>query len=105
MFGYDVLIDQQCRPWLIEANASPSMSRDSALDFRVKDAMIRDTVTLVDPVPFDRAAVSRVMKRRMRDVASGKVQKCLMSVSMSSFLCPSPPPHPNLSPPHPNETN
>lgn len=89
-----MLIDQQCRPWLIEANASPSMSRDSALDFRVKDAMIRDTVTLVDPVPFDRAAVSRVMKRRMRDVASAKVCRCLcvssMSVPMSHTVSHSP---------------
>ena len=84
MFGYDVLIDSKCRPWLIEANASPSMSRDSALDYRVKDAMIKDTILLVNPLPFDRAAVSRVMRRRMRDVATskftlGKGDSCLES--------------------------
>jgi hypothetical protein len=72
VFGYDVLIDQDLRPWLIEVNASPSMSRDSALDYRVKDSMIQDTISLVDPPAFDRAAVARVMKRRMSDVASSK---------------------------------
>jgi len=84
VFGYDVLIDSKCRPWLIEANASPSMSRDSALDYRIKDAMIKDTIQLVNPLPFDRAAVSRVMRRRMRDVATskfmlGKGDPCLES--------------------------
>jgi tubulin polyglutamylase TTLL5 len=72
VFGYDVLLDSECRPWLIEANASPSMSRDSQLDYRIKDAMIHDTIALINPLPFDRAAVARIMKRRMRDVATSK---------------------------------
>jgi hypothetical protein len=31
VFGFDVLIDQALKPWLIEVNASPSMSRDNDL--------------------------------------------------------------------------
>ena len=72
VFGYDVLIDSKLKPWLIEVNASPSMSRDSSIDFKVKDRMIRDTIALVDPLPFDRAAVNRIMNRRMKEVASAK---------------------------------
>ena len=44
VYGYDVLIDADLRPWLIEVNASPAMARDTPLDCRVKEAMIRDTV-------------------------------------------------------------
>ena len=47
MFGYDVLIDQNLKPWLIEVNASPSMGVDSEVDVRVKGQMISDTVKLV----------------------------------------------------------
>ena len=64
VFGYDVLIDSALRPWLIEINASPSMARENALDVRVKNAMIADTIRLIDPMPFDRAAVASVLRKR-----------------------------------------
>jgi hypothetical protein len=73
VFGYDVLIDQDLRPWLLEVNSSPSMGRDNALDTRVKNAMIRDTVLLLDPAPFDRAAVVRVLKRRLQELTKSKL--------------------------------
>ena len=72
VFGYDILLDQNLKPWLIEVNASPSMSRDNQLDVRVKTAMISDTIRLVDPTPYDRAAVARVIKRRLNDIAKNK---------------------------------
>ena len=72
VFGYDVLLDTDSRAWLLEVNASPSMSRDNHLDFRVKNAMIRDTILLLDPAPFDRAAVARVLKRRLNEMTRNK---------------------------------
>ena len=64
VYGYDVLIDADLRPWLIEVNASPAMARDTPLDCRVKEAMIRDTIAVVDPVSFDRDALVDVLGRR-----------------------------------------
>jgi len=64
VYGYDVLIDADLRPWLIEVNASPAMARDTPLDCRVKEAMIRDTIAVVDPVSFDRDALVNVLGRR-----------------------------------------
>ena len=72
VFGYDVLIDQESRPWLIEVNASPSMSRESGLDHRVKNQMIHDSIRLVNPVQYNREAVASILKRRMNDVATSK---------------------------------
>jgi len=72
VFGYDVLIDSALRPWLIEVNASPSMARENQLDVRVKNAMIHDTIRLVNPPPFDRAAVANVLRRRFADISKGR---------------------------------
>ena len=72
VFGYDVLIDSSLRCWLIEVNASPSMARENSLDIRVKNGMIRDTVSLISPAPFDRAAVARILTRRFADIRKNK---------------------------------
>jgi tubulin polyglutamylase TTLL5 len=73
VFGYDILIDSKLRCWLIEVNASPSMARENALDIRVKNAMVRDTIALVAPAPYDRAAVARVLKRRFNDISKNNI--------------------------------
>jgi tubulin polyglutamylase TTLL5 len=44
LFGFDVLLDSDLRPWLLEVNASPSLARDHALDREVKEALIVDTI-------------------------------------------------------------
>jgi len=72
VFGYDILIDSDLRPWLIEVNASPSLARENNLDVRVKNAMVRDTILLVDPAPYDRAAIARILKKRLQDIAKNK---------------------------------
>lgn len=72
VFGYDVLIDSKLRCWLIEVNASPSMARENSLDIRVKNGVIKDTVSLIAPAPFDRAAVARILTRRFADIRKNK---------------------------------
>ena len=48
LYGYDVMIDENLRPWLIEVNASPSMSSDSQTDADLKAALLDDTFTALD---------------------------------------------------------
>ncbi|XP_063387475.1 tubulin polyglutamylase TTLL5 [Cydia fagiglandana] len=47
LFGYDILIDDMLKPWLLEINLSPSLACESPLDARVKSALLADTLTLV----------------------------------------------------------
>ena len=42
--GFDILIDEDIRPWLIEVNFAPSVSCDTATDILVKPPLIRDYI-------------------------------------------------------------
>ncbi|XP_046462677.1 tubulin polyglutamylase TTLL5-like [Daphnia pulex] len=47
LYGFDILVDSDLKPWLLEVNLSPSLGCDSPLDLRVKSAMLSDLLTLV----------------------------------------------------------
>ena len=53
ILGFDVLLDDCLRPWLIEINLSPSLNTDSAVDLKIKGNMIADTFTMVGIVSND----------------------------------------------------
>lgn len=43
LFGFDVLIDNDLKPWLLEVNLSPSLACDAPLDSVLKTRLICDT--------------------------------------------------------------
>jgi len=47
MYGFDVLVDTDLKPWLLEVNICPSLSSGSPLDKRIKTKLVADTLTLV----------------------------------------------------------
>eukprot|EP00958_Prasinococcus_capsulatus_P010054 scaffold978_cov392-Prasinococcus_capsulatus_cf.AAC.17 len=48
LYGYDVMIDEALRPWLIEVNASPSLTADTEADYSLKRGLLDDTLTVLD---------------------------------------------------------
>lgn len=46
MYGFDILIDEQFKPWVLEVNLSPSLDCDALLDIRIKSNMLADLLTL-----------------------------------------------------------
>lgn len=53
VLGFDVLIDDSLRPYLLEVNLNSSLNTDSPLDLRIKGEMLSDLFTLVGIVPLD----------------------------------------------------
>eukprot|EP00929_Paragymnodinium_shiwhaense_P096941 TRINITY_DN5869_c0_g1_i2.p1 TRINITY_DN5869_c0_g1~~TRINITY_DN5869_c0_g1_i2.p1 ORF type:complete len:695 (-),score=158.93 TRINITY_DN5869_c0_g1_i2:161-2245(-) len=51
IYGFDVLVDTDLRPWLLEVNICPSLSSGSPLDKRIKTKLVADTLTLVGVKP------------------------------------------------------
>ena len=66
LLGFDILVDENIKPWLIEVNLSPSLACSSSLDTEVKSQMVADALTLVG-VPL---LNSRSKARRGGTVAS-----------------------------------
>jgi hypothetical protein len=54
VFGFDILVDSDLKPWLLEVNLSPSLSADSPLDHIIKTTLITDTFNMCAIKRFDR---------------------------------------------------
>lgn len=63
LLGIDVMLDSDCRPYVLEVNHTPSFVTDTPLDYHIKYALIKDTLTLMNITPQSRAeALERVAK-------------------------------------------
>eukprot|EP00878_Enallax_costatus_P021946 GHUV01023261.1.p1 GENE.GHUV01023261.1~~GHUV01023261.1.p1 ORF type:complete len:202 (+),score=84.85 GHUV01023261.1:416-1021(+) len=49
LYGFDVIIDSDMTPWLIEVNASPSLTTTTKADRLLKFKVINDTLNIVTP--------------------------------------------------------
>jgi tubulin polyglutamylase TTLL1 len=49
MYGYDVLIDSNLKPWLIEVNASPSLTTTTESDRILKMNLVKEVFEIVIP--------------------------------------------------------
>lgn len=54
LFGFDILIDSNFKPWLLEVNYSPALSLDCPVDIKVKKGLINDLIDLMDYKKIDR---------------------------------------------------
>ncbi|CAG9323870.1 unnamed protein product [Blepharisma stoltei] len=54
LFGFDVILDSNLKPWLLEVNLSPSLATDSPLDTHIKSNLLIDAFNLMGIRPFDK---------------------------------------------------
>lgn len=47
LFGFDILIDDNLKPWLLEVNYSPALTLDCSTDVSVKRSLVHDVIELV----------------------------------------------------------
>jgi len=71
VFGFDILLDSDLKPWLVEVNLSPSLSCDSPLDMMIKSNLVADTFNMIQVKRFDRKKESlNKIKYRAKGTAS-----------------------------------
>ena len=59
VLGFDVMLDQEMKPYILEVNHDPSFETDSPLDFKIKKSLIADTFKLLQLNYFRRIKFKR----------------------------------------------
>lgn len=50
LIGFDILIDEELKPWLLEVNMSPSLACDAEIDVQVKAPLMCDILNIIGVV-------------------------------------------------------
>jgi tubulin polyglutamylase TTLL4 len=54
LYGFDILLDSNLKPWLMEVNVCPSLNASSELDRRIKTIVMCDIMNLLGFYPYDK---------------------------------------------------
>ena len=57
LFGFDVLVDSNLEPWLLEVNLTPAMGCDSPLDQKIKANVIADLFSMAGIVTMEQRQI------------------------------------------------
>lgn len=76
LFGFDIMLDENLKPWILEVNISPSLHSNSPLDVSIKGQMIRDLLNLAGFVlPSTDSIASRPQTRSDSTCSQGSALK------------------------------
>lgn len=80
ILGFDVLIDEEFKPWLLEVNHSPSFSCDSPFDQDVKDRVISGALRIMNFDPHFIGKIQQREKSRTQDRISGRTPRPIQNI-------------------------
>ena len=70
------MLDNQCKPLILEVNHSPSFGTDSPLDHKIKSALIHDTLKLLGLSVARRNFYKQMIQEEQeRRIITGKATK------------------------------
>lgn len=87
ILGFDIMISDRLKPYILEVNSSPSLGTDSSLDEEIKSGLIRDTLTLMDFSFRRKAAIIREERQRMSKRMFTGVREKVSSSSRVAMKC------------------
>ncbi|KAK3093578.1 hypothetical protein FSP39_017678 [Pinctada imbricata] len=70
LYGFDILIDENLKPWVLEVNLSPSLACDSPLDMKIKTNLICDVLSLTGIVCHDPMMRTLQQSKRNQEVTA-----------------------------------
>ncbi|XP_041351009.1 tubulin polyglutamylase TTLL5-like [Gigantopelta aegis] len=70
LYGFDILIDENLKPWILEVNLSPSLACDTPLDLKIKSNLLCDLFGLAGVVCHDPMMRTMHQSKRNQDIAA-----------------------------------
>ncbi|CAF1166830.1 unnamed protein product [Rotaria sordida] len=67
VYGFDILIDDELKPWVLEVNLSPSLGCDAPIDLKIKTHMICDLLNLTSMPCTDPAIYSNKQRQQKNE--------------------------------------
>jgi hypothetical protein len=61
LFGFDIIVDNCYKPWLLEVNMPPALAIDHPIDEMIKPNLIKDIVNLVQFEPYEQYMVRELV--------------------------------------------
>jgi tubulin polyglutamylase TTLL5 len=88
VFGYDVILDSELKPWLLEVNLSPSLACESPLDLTIKSTLLADTFNMIGVSKFDRRkeSLNKIKNRGGNAPKSNTVQNNPMNQNSNDIF-------------------
>ena len=68
ILGFDILIDENLKPWLLEVNCMPSLTTDSNFDLRLKHDVVLGALKIIDLKPD----FKKILKARRMEISQLK---------------------------------
>jgi hypothetical protein len=76
ILGFDIMLDKDLKPWLIEVNHAPSLATESAFDLTLKQRLVGDTIRLLNLSHQRKVEYINRQKRNFQQrILTGKTQK------------------------------
>lgn len=75
VFGFDIILDRDLKPWLLEVNVLPSLSSSSELDKKIKTSLMCDTFNTIGIVPYKKKQFEKETEIRNWEKFTGLTRK------------------------------
>lgn len=79
LLGFDIILDNQYKPYLLEVNHAPSFNTDTPLDYLVKKDLLYDTLNLLGVTIEEK-------KQKLIQIHEDKINRLTQKITLKQKL-------------------
>ena len=68
LLGFDIMLDDKLKPWMIEVNHMPSFRADTDIDYEIKHDLIKNTLKILQLSIEQRKQIEQILRQEKNAV-------------------------------------